>query len=291
MSSLVSLRHSTRYLYDRPVTLGPHEIRLKPAPACRTPVPSYSLAVRPARHTLHWYYDAAGSQVARVLFQDRIELLEIEVALTADLTPVNPFDFLVEPGAERFPLAYPDAARPDLAPFLATAGSGERLGRWLKDFRSSGSPDGRGTVDLLVLINERVRQEIGYVIRMEHGVQSCEETLELRSGSCRDSSWLLTQLLRHLGIAARFVSGYLIQLSGSAPDAPRTDSADLHAWAEAYVPGAGWIGFDPTSGMLTAEGHIPLARAATPALAAPVTGSVEPSSSQMQFSMSVERLP
>jgi transglutaminase-like putative cysteine protease len=288
--NLVSLRHSTRYLYDRPVTLGPHEIRLKPAPACRTPVPSYTLTVRPARHTMHWHYDAAGSHVARVLFQDKIALLEIDVALTADLTPVNPFDFLVDPGAERFPLTYPDAARPDLAPFLATAESTERLRHWLQDFRSSDSSEGRGTVDLLVRINERVKRDIGYVTRMEHGVQSCEDTLKLQSGSCRDSSWLLTQLLRHLGVAARFVSGYLIQLSGSAPDAPRTDSADLHAWAEAYVPGAGWIGFDPTSGMLAAEGHIPLARAATPALAAPVTGSVEASNSQMQFSMSVQRL-
>ena len=291
MSSLVSLRHSTRYLYDRPVTLGPHEIRLKPAPACRTPVPSYTLAVRPALHTMHWHYDAAGNHVARVLFQDKIALLEIDVALTADLMPVNPFDFLVDPGAERFPPAYPDAARPDLAPFLAAAASGERLRRWLTDFRSADRPEGHGTVDLLVRINERISRDIDYVTRMEHGVQSCEETLELQSGSCRDSSWLLTQVLRHLGIAARFVSGYLIQLSGSAADAPRTDSADLHAWAEAYVPGAGWIGLDPTSGMLTAEGHIPLARASTPALAAPVTGSVEASNSQMQFSTSVQRVP
>jgi len=288
--NLVSLRHSTRYLYDRPVSLGPHEIRLKPAPASRTPVLSYNLAVRPARHTMHWYNDAAGSHVARVLFQDKIALLEIDVALTADLTPVNPFDFLVEPGAERFPPAYPEAALPELAPFFGIAESGERLQRWLKDFRSSNRAEGRGTVDLLVLINERVKQDIGYVTRMEHGVQSCDDTLKLQSGSCRDSGWLLAQVLRHLGIAARFVSGYLIQLSGSAPDAPRTDSADLHAWAEAYVPGAGWIGFDPTSGMLAAEGHIPLARTATPALAAPVTGSVEPSNSQMQFSMSVQRL-
>ncbi len=240
---------------------------------------------------MHWHYDAAGSHVARVLFQDKIALLEIDVALTADLTPVNPFDFLVDPGAERFPLTYPDAARPDLAPFLATAESTERLRRWLKDFQSSDSSEGRGTVDLLVRINERVKRDIGYVTRMEHGVQSCEDTLKLQSGSCRDSSWLLTQILRHLGVAARFVSGYLIQLSGSAPDAPRADSADLHAWAEAYMPGAGWIGFDPTSGMLAAEGHIPLARTATPALAAPVTGSVEASNSQMQFSMSVQRLP
>ena len=291
MSLFVSLRHSTRYLYDRPVAAGPHEIRLKPAPNCRTPVLSYTLAVRPARQTMHSHYDAAGNHVARVLFQDKIALLEIDVALTADLAPVNSFDFLVEPGAERFPFAYSEAARPDLAPFLETSESGERLRRWVEDFRSSDHPAGRGTVDLLVRVNERIRRDIAYVTRMEHGVQSCEHTLELRSGSCRDSSWLLTQVLRHLGIAARFVSGYLIQLANGAPDAPTADSADLHAWAEAYVPGAGWIGFDPTSGMVAAEGHIPLARAATPALAAPVTGSVEPCSSQMQFSMSVQRLP
>ena len=289
MSVLVSLRHGTCYRYDRPVTLGPHEIRLKPAPACRTPVSAYSLAVRPARHTIHWHHDAAGNAVARVLFQDKVAQLEIDVEFTADLAPVNPFDFLVAPGAERFPPAYPDAVRPELQPFLSVAENGEGLQRWLADLRSGGL-DGRDTVSTLVGVNERIAHDIAYVTRMEHGIQSCDDTLRLKNGSCRDSGWLLVQVLRHLGIAARFVSGYLIQLSGTAPDAPRADGAELHAWAEAYLPGAGWIGFDPTSGMLAAEGHIPLARAATPALAAPVTGSVEPSNSQMQFSMSVRRL-
>jgi len=291
MSMLVSLHHSTRYLYDRPVALGPHEIRLKPVPGCRTPVPSYSLAVQPAQHTMHWHHDAAGNNVARFLFQGKISQLEIDVKLTADLAPVNPFDFLVAPGAERFPLAYPNAVRPELQPFLSTTENGDRLQRWLQEFRSAEKPEGRGTIDLLAEINGRVKRDIGYVTRMEHGIQSCEDTLGQRSGSCRDSGWLLVQVLRHLGVAARFVSGYLIQLSGSAPDAPKADSAELHAWAEAYLPGAGWIGFDPTSGLLAAEGHIPLARAATPELAAPVTGSVEPSNSQMQFSMLVRRLP
>ena len=290
MIMLVSLRHSTRYLYDRPVTLGPHEIRLKPVPGCRTPVPSYSLSVRPAQHSIHWHHDAAGNNVARVLFQEKIPQFEIDVALTADLAPVNPFDFLVSPGAERFPLAYPDTVRPELQAYLSATENGVQLQRWLMEFRASEKPEGRGTIDLLAAINGRVKRDIAYVTRMEHGIQSCEDTLGQRSGSCRDSGWFLVQALRHLGIAARFVSGYLIQLSGSAPDAPKADSAELHAWAEAYLPGAGWIGFDPTSGLLAAEGHIPLARAATPALAAPVTGSVEPSNSQMQFSMSVQRL-
>jgi YD repeat-containing protein len=291
MSLLVSLHHRTSYRYDRPVALGPHEIRLKPAPACSTPVTSYALSVQPAQHTMSWYYDAAGNPVARVLFLEKIRELEFEVELIADLTPVNPFDFLVEPDAERFPFHYPDVARPDLAPFLAPAENGERLQRWLTGFQSSKTPDPHGTIELLTRINQQLSQDVAYVTRLEHGVQSCEDTLRLGQGSCRDSGWLLVQVLRHLGVAARFVSGYLIQLAGDKPDAPKTDSADLHAWCEAYLPGAGWIGFDPTSGLLAAEGHIPLARGSTPALAAPVTGTVEPCRTLMEFSMSVTRLP
>jgi transglutaminase-like putative cysteine protease len=290
MSVPVSLRHRTGYRYDRAVTLGPHEIRLKPAPACRTPVSSYALAVRPAPHALSWYYDAAGNPVARVLFPEKIRALEIEVGLIADLAPVNPYNFLVEPDAERLPFRYPDSARPDLAPFLAPAERGEQLQRWLAGFQSTQTASPRGTVELLTRINQQLSRDIAYVTRMEHGVQACEETLQLGRGSCRDSGWLLVQVLRHLGVAARFVSGYLIQLAGDNPDAPKTDRADLHAWCEAYLPGAGWIGLDPTSGLLAAEGHIPLARGSTPALAAPVTGTVEPCRTQMDFSMSVERL-
>ncbi len=291
MSVLVALQHRTGYRYDRPVALGPHEIRLKPAPVCRTAVTSYALAVRPAQHTMSWHHDAAGNPVARVLFLEKIRELEIEVELIADLAPINPFDFLVEPGAERSPFHYPDAARPDLAPFLAPAENGEQLQRWLTGYQAAQISGPRGTVELLTRINQQLSQEVAYVTRMEHGVQLCEDTLRLGRGSCRDSGWLLVQVLRHLGVAARFVSGYLVQLAGDKPDAPKIDSADLHAWCEAYLPGAGWIGFDPTSGLLAAEGHIPLARGSTPALAAPVTGTVEPCRTQMDFSMSVTRLP
>jgi len=289
MTIRVSLQHTTRYRYDRPVTLGPHEIRLRPAPACRTPVPSYALAVKPERHSLHWYQDAAGSHVARVVFQERTPLLEITVELTAELTAINPFQFLVDPAASRYPFTYPDADGRELAPFLAIVESGGLLRDWLQRFQASEKPEGRDTVDLLVRVNERLKQGIAYVTRPEHGVQSCEETLGLRRGSCRDSGWLLAQILRHLGFAARFVSGYLIQLAGEGPDAPTTDRADLHAWAEVYLPGAGWVAFDPTSGLLASESHVPLARASTPGLAAPITGSVEPCRTQMDFSLSLRR--
>lgn len=291
MSVLVSVQHRTRYRYERAVALGPHEIRLKPAPAGRTPVTAYALAVRPAQHTMNWYHDAAGNPVARVLFPGKIQALEIDVDVTADLAPVNPFDFLVDPVAENYPFRYSATDRPDLAPFLATVENGAGLQRWLAGFQAPPASGPRGTVDFLTRINQQLSRDVAYVTRMEHGVQSCEDTLRLGRGSCRDSSWLLVLALRHLGVAARFVSGYLIQLAGDAPDAPKADGADLHAWCEAYLPGAGWIGFDPTSGLLTAEGHIPLARGSTPALAAPVTGTVEPSRTQMDFSMSVRRLP
>ena len=290
MSIRVLLHHRTRYRYDRPVTLGPHEIRLKPAPACRTPVSAYEMTLQPRLHTLHWYRDAMDNHVARVVFPERAAALEIDVRLRADLATSNPFDFLVDPEAERYPFAYAGALRHELAVLLAPAENGEPLHRWLADLDAAEKPNGRSTIELLVAVNRRVAEDIAYVTRPEHGVQACGDTLRLRRGSCRDSAWLLAQLLRHLGFAARFVSGYLIQLAGEGPAAPKTDRVDLHAWAEAYVPGAGWIGLDPTSGLLAAEGHIPLARSSAPVLAAPVIGSVEPCRTELDFTASVQRL-
>jgi transglutaminase-like putative cysteine protease len=286
----VALRHQTRYRYERAVRLGPHEIRLRPAPLCRTPVLSYGLSVRPTDHVMRWIHDAAGNHVARVWFQGPAEMLEVSVDLTADLAPFNPFEFFIEPYAERYPFSYAAAVARELAPFTPPAENGAQLVRWAEEIRREGRADAYGTVELLVRANQRLHRDVAYVTRMEQGVQPCEDTLQQRRGSCRDVSWLLAQVLRHLGLAARFVSGYLIQLANAKPDAPKTDQADLHAWCEVYVPGAGWIGLDPTSGLLAAEGHIPLARSSSYELAAALTGSVEPSAAQLDVSMSVHRL-
>lgn len=291
MGIQVTLHHRTQYRYARAVTLGPQTIQLRPAPHCRTPVLSYSLAVTPIEHSVNWHFDALSNHVARVLFAGKTAKFIVDVHLVLNLLSFNPFDFLVEPAYGTYPFAYSAELAQDLAPFLSQEPAGPLLREWLASLPQGPLP----TVSFLVDLNQRLRDEIAYNLRMEHGVQSCEQTLAEQSGSCRDSAWLLVQTCRHLGFAARFVSGYLIQLADGEPEKGGTgnrkaDTADLHAWAEVYLPGAGWIGFDATSGLLAAEGHIPLACTPTPPQAAPVGGTVEPADVDFSFSFSVSRV-
>jgi len=291
MSIQVALNHRTEYRYDKAVAVGPQIIRLRPAPHCRTPILSYSLGVTPAGHLLHWQLDAHNNHLARLLFPDKTDRFVVEVDLVAELSPLNPFDFFLEPGVEDYPFEYSADLAKDLEPFRSL----DPAGPLLLAFLGKLSREKQGTISFLVDLNRRVRNEIGYVTRLDPGVQTCEQTLQKRTGSCRDSAWLLVQILRHLGIAARFVSGYLIQLApdeGSAESAsgPQSDSADFHAWAEAFLPGAGWIGMDPTSGLFAGEGHIPLVCTPNAAKAAPIEGTVEQADVDFGYSMSIRRL-
>ena len=295
MTIRVALHHQTRYRFDRPVALAPHEVRLRPAAHCRTPVHSYSLTVLPEKHFINWQQDAYGNYLARLVFPEKCRELTVTVDLVADLTVINPFDFFVEQYAEKYPFRYPDRLANELAPYLECEPAGPLLQAWLGQFRRDGFKPGMNISDFLVNVNGNLQRLIAYLVRMEPGVQTCEETLEKKSGSCRDSSWLLVQILRHLGLATRFVSGYLIQLTADVkplegPAGTAHDFTDLHAWAEVYVPGAGWIGLDPTSGLFAGEGHIPLACTAIPSSAAPITGATDVCETKLAFEMSVTRI-
>ena len=264
----VALNHKTTYRYDRLVTLLPQVVRLRPAPHCRTPILSYSLRVEPHPHFLNWQQDPYSNYLARLVFPKPVSELNVEVDLVAEMTVINPFDFFVEEAAEKFPFRYDPILAHELIPYLETEPAGPRLRQLAGELR------GEDVVTVDYISSSSIASsthKIRYLIRMEPGVQTCEETLDLGSGSCRDTAWLLVQLLRQLGLAARFVSGYLIQLKADVkaldgPSGPDSDFTDLHAWAEVYLPGAGWIGLDPTSGLLAGEGHIPAGLHGRPAL-------------------------
>ncbi len=291
MSITVAVQHQTHYTFDRPVALSPHLIRLRPAAHCRTPIQSYSLKISPSKYFINWQQDPFGNYIARVVFPEKVSHLHIDVEVIADMTIINPFDFFVEESAEHYPFTYDNELQTQLQPYLQIKEDGPLLKEWLSKVVRSETP----VVNFLVALNQRLQEDIGYLIREEPGVQSCEQTLTLKTGSCRDSAWLLVQIMRHLGMAARFVSGYLVQLRADTealdgPSGPTEDFTDLHAWAEVYIPGAGWVGLDPTSGLFAGEGHIPLSCTPSPGAAAPVTGALEPCGSTLEFINRVMRL-
>ncbi|KAA8967328.1 transglutaminase family protein [Mycobacterium sp.] len=311
MGIKVALEHRTSYTFDRLVEVYPHVVRLRPAPHTRTPIEAYSLRVEPADHFINWQQDAFGNFVARLVFAHRMRHLSITVGLIADLKVINPFDFFIEDWAETWPgvprgtvgaapvFRYPKALADDLEPYLRPvdengegSGPGELVAAWVRNFSV---PDGTRTIDFLVALNRAINAEVGYTVRLEPGVQTPDCTLRTGVASCRDSAWLLVSVLREMGLAARFVSGYLVQLASDVealdgPSGPDADFTDLHAWAEAYIPGAGWIGLDPTSGLLAGEGHIPLAATPHPASAAPISGATGVCHTVLDFSNTVTRI-
>ncbi|MGY6648386.1 transglutaminase family protein [Wenyingzhuangia sp. IMCC45574] len=294
MALKVVISHKTKYKYDRSVGLSPHVFRLRPAPHSRTPIESYSLKIHPEDHFFNWQQDPFGNYLARVVFPEKTKELSIDVEIVADLKTINPFDFFVEESVEEFPFKYDEEIKKELLPYLEITDKGPLLIDFIKtiDFTP------RKTIYFLIDINRKINEYLNYNIRMEPGVQTCEETVELKTGSCRDYAWLLVQIARHLGFGARFVSGYIVQLTADeksldGPSGPEQDFTDLHAWAEIYLPGAGWIGFDATSGLLAGEGHIPLACTPHYKSAAAVTGgilSVEEVETEFEFENSVTRI-
>ena len=291
MTIRVAINHRTSYKFDRPVNMSPHTVRLRPAPHSRTPIHSYSLKIKPQEHFINWQQDAFGNYLARLVFPEKCTEFEVDVEVIADMTVINPFDFFVEEYAESYPFKYPEQLKKELQPYLEVEDCGSRFAQLVEDVDRSEMPIN----DFLVAINQDLEQRIEYLVRLEPGVQTPEETLELAKGSCRDSAWLLAQLLRHLGLASRFASGYLVQLKADeksldGPSGTEEDFTDLHAWCEVYLPGAGWVGLDPTSGLFASEGHIPLACTPHPVSAAPIAGATDECEVEFDFSNTVARV-
>ena len=291
MSIHAALTHVTHYKYDRLVNLGPQVIRLRPAPHCRSKIISYSLTIEPEDHYINWQQDPFSNYQGRLVFEKKTREFKVTVDLVVEMAVYNPFDFFLEPSAEQFPFKYESLLKQELAPYLAT----EELTDQMKACLARIDLKKRRSIDFLVDVNQMVHNDISYTIRMEPGVQTPDETLTLGSGSCRDSAWLLVQLLRNCGLAARFVSGYLIQLkpdvkSLDGPSGTEVDFTDLHAWCEVYLPGAGWVGLDATSGLLAGEGHIPLACTPQPSGAAPIEGGMDKCEVEFEHHMAVTRI-
>jgi uncharacterized protein (DUF2126 family)/transglutaminase-like putative cysteine protease len=295
MAIHVALNHITHYTYDRLVNLAPHVVRLRPAPHSRTKVLSYSQRIEPAEHFINWQQDPFANYQARLVFPKPMREFKVTVDLVVEMAVYNPFDFFLEPYAETVPFAYPASLQAELAPYLVRSELTPRLDAYLETARGLLAQGDLRTIDFLVALNQKLQQDIAYTIRLEPGVQTPEDTLTKASGSCRDTGWLLVQMLRHLGMAARFVSGYLIQLtpdvkSVDGPNGPESDFTDLHAWCEVFLPGAGWIGLDPTSGLLAGEGHIPLACTPQPSSAAPIDGALDECEVGFEHHMQVTRI-
>ena len=290
MSIHAALHHVTEYIYDRPVKLGPQVIRLRPAPHCRSHILSYSLKIEPEGHFINWQQDPFSNYQARLVFPEPTTHFKVTVDLVTEMAVYNPFDFFLVPDAEDYPFTYSQDLKKELRPYL-----GKKRNDGINKYFKTVDRSKMRTIDFLVALNQKVHKDISYTIRMEPGVQTPEETLKLRSGSCRDSAWLMVNLLRLCGLASRFVSGYLIQLKPDVkaldgPSGTEVDFTDLHAWCEVYLPGAGWIGLDPTSGLFAGEGHIPVACTPEPSGAAPIEGGVDECEVQFAHSMEVTRI-
>ncbi len=291
MALKVVLSHNTYYKYDKYISLSPHTIRLRPAPHSRTPIDAYSMKITPANHFINWQQDAYGNYLARIVFPEKVKEFGIEVEVIADLISINPFDFFVEEYAEQYPFVYKPALKAELSPYFEKTEKSDQLIKFI----SSLDLQKRKINDFLVYLNTEIYKHLKYTVRLEAGVQSCEVTLDKKLGSCRDYAWLFVQVLRHLGLAARFVSGYLVQLkqdekSLDGPSGPEEDFTDLHAWTEVYLPGAGWVGLDATSGLFAGEGHIPLACTAHFESAHAIEGLGDKCKTEFKFSNTVTRI-
>lgn len=286
------LHHRTRHIYEAPVSFGDHRLYLRPRDSQSRRVESFELSTTPDS-TRRWMMDAEGNRVRVCTFGlQTSRVLEFDLTLTVKISEVNPFDFLLDADATRFPFSYSESDLQVLLPACATASAPGVL-EW---FRGHGAAPDRheDIIQFLADLNTAVHSHIGYIRRDEEGIQPPLETIRLGTGSCRDMAVLLMAAVRGLGLAARFVSGYLYDPPDEEGHVFNRAVGSMHAWVEVYLPGAGWKGFDPTNGILANGSFLPAAVSIDPARVDPIQGayfSNQTVGSTLEVDLTLEEVP
>jgi transglutaminase-like putative cysteine protease len=272
----LTVRHITTYRYKQPVAFGEHRVMFRPRDSYDQHLLHATLKIDPAPASVHWMHDVFGNCVAIATFSGRSARLRFESEIKLDHTPSNTLEFPISQHAIRYPFSYDQEDVPDLLRSMERQypDRDNELMLWARRFAKADQPI--GTRDLLVAITQAIRRDFTYVRREEMGIQTPLQTLKLKSGSCRDFALLMMEAVRALGFAARFVSGYLYVPSRDGIGKPAgvlKGGGSTHAWVQVYVPGAGWMEFDPTNGIVGSHDLIRVAVGRDPGQAVPLTGS------------------
>jgi YD repeat-containing protein len=282
--SRLSIRHETLYEYERPVRFGPHRLLIRPRDSHAIRLVDASLGLSPPGET-RWVYDALGNCVCWFTPQGEARRLSIVSKLVIDRYPAPLFPIPADDPKSVFPLVYAEADRLVLGPLMAPATDDpdDRLLGWLR--RQLRAPDER-VLDMLTRLNATIHADFAYAARTAEGTQAPTATLASGCGTCRDFAWLMVEAVRRLGCAALFVTGYLY-----SPDAAWRGAGATHAWCEVFLPGLGWIEFDPTNGLVESEDLIRVGATRTPAEAAPIAGKVigDPGNATLSVSVDVRQ--
>ncbi len=275
--TIFSVRHVTSYRYFRKVGFGEHRVMFRPRDSFDQRLIEASLTTYPQARRVRWIHDVFGNCVALVDIAYQASELRFETRITLDHTPQAALDFQIDSAALTYPFSYDADEVPDLEPAMQRhyPDQNDEIGRWARQFVRYGQPTETG--HLLMTLCYAIRESFSYTRRLEHGTQTPVETLSLRSGSCRDFALLMMEAARSLGLAARFVTGYIYvaERDGSTT----LGGGSTHAWCQIYLPGAGWTEFDPTNGIVGNRDLIRVAVARDPSQAVPLSGSYDGSGS------------
>jgi transglutaminase-like putative cysteine protease len=269
--AILTVRHVTVYRYNMPVAFGEHRMMFRPRDGYDQKLLDAAVTMIPEPSEIRWLHDVFGNCVAVASFDQRAEELRFESDIRLEHTPSNLPDLQIEPQATVYPFAYSEEELPDLLPYIARRypDPDNEVRRWVRRFLREGRPNETGT--LLMTLTAAIQESFRYQRRSESGTLDPALTLRLGQGSCRDLALLMMEAARELGLAARFVSGYLYVPTRDGPTP--IGGGSTHAWCQVYLPGAGWVELDPTNGIVGNRDLIRVAVARDPRQAIPLSGT------------------